>query len=104
MDQNLSDFDAQFEYALENATAERDRLKEWHPEESWDYGMLVEFLRMAESDIQMDEQNQTNPEFDPQYEYPGLEFSKARFQRMLAKAEAAFPELVVAEEAEEESK
>jgi hypothetical protein len=53
--------------------AERDRLKEWHPEESWDYGMLVEFLRRAESDIQMDEQNQTDPEFDPQEEHVWFE-------------------------------
>jgi hypothetical protein len=65
--------------------------------------VAMETLQIAK-DHGWEEPNQTDPEFDPQYEYPGLEFSKARFQRMLAKAEAAFPDLVVAEEAEEESK
>ena len=102
VDQNLANFDAQFEYALENAIQERNRTKDWNPEESWDYGMMVESLRVAESDIQMDERNQQDPEFDVRFEYPGLEATKARFERMLAQALKEFPDLMVEEEEEVE--
>lgn len=98
VDQNLANFDAQFEYNLECAAKERDLLKVWDPNEDFNYGMAQSGLRMALSDIAMDERNLVSPDYNAEYEYPGLEATKARYERMLAQALKVFPDFSVPEE------
>jgi len=65
-------------------------------------GLKMSIRTLRPREVRINPSCYADPEFDVRFEYPGLEATKARFERMLAQALKEFPDLIVEEEEEEE--